>query len=100
MHNDHAETNNNTTDSGGTAVDDDVVIGGTMETACRASMSASSTAWNGFVNCEYTPLVFIMITLTNHHFFLAFFLTAYFSFTLYILPGPPTSSTLLITTFL
>ena len=50
-----------------------VVIGGTMETARRASMSA----WNGFVDCEYIPLV--SIAFTNHRLFLAFFLTAHFS---------------------
>jgi len=50
-----------------------VVIGGTVETARRASMSA----WNGFVDCEnVTPII---VTTGTQIEILAFFLTAHFS---------------------
>lgn len=49
-----------------------VVIGGTVETARRASMSA----WNGFVDCALFPCSSCYRKLTL---FQAFFLTAHFS---------------------
>ena len=49
-----------------------VVIGGTVETARRASMSA----WNGFVECES---IAPMRTAPTQMRFSAFFLTAHFS---------------------